>query len=281
VTLVAKDLQPMPTQKEKAQRFRALHQRPGAFVIPNPWDIGTARILAGLGFEALATTSQGYAFSLGKQDGAVGREAMLAHARQIVAATELAVSADLENCFGDDPATVAETIRLAAETGLVGGSVEDYSGDSQRPIYEFQHAVERVQAAAEAAHSLPFPFTLTARAENYLHKRPDLDDTIRRLQAFEQAGADVLYAPGPSDVPTIKAICSAVSKPVNVLAWKSGFSVKELAAAGAKRISLGSVLSRVALGAFLNAAREIRENGTFTFLEQTTSSNKLGAFMEK
>ena len=281
MTLVAKDLQPMATQIEKAQRFRSLHQRPGAFVIPNPWDVGTARILAGLGFEALATTSQGYAFSLGKQDGAVGRDAMLAHARQIVAATDLPVSADLENCFGDDPATVAETIRLAAETGLVGGSVEDYSGDPGRPIYDFQHAVERVQAAAEAAHSLPFPFTLTARAENYLHKRPDLDDTIRRLQAFEQAGADVLYAPGPSDMATIKSICSAVSKPVNVLAWQKGFSVKELAAAGARRISLGSVLSRVALGAFLNAAREIRESGTFTFLEQTTSSKKLGAFMEK
>ena len=187
----------------------------------------------------------------------------------------------LHQRFGDDPATVAETIRLAAETGLAGGSVEDFSGDPNRPIYDLAHAVERVHAAVEAARALPFPFILTARAENYLHNRPDLDDTIRRLQAFEKAGADVLYAPGPADIPTIKAICSAVSKPVNVLAWKSGLSVKELTEAGAKRISVGSVLSRVALGAFLNAAREIRENGTFTFLEQTTSSNKLSAFMEK
>jgi 2-methylisocitrate lyase-like PEP mutase family enzyme len=278
---MAVDFQIVANQKEKAQRFRALHQHAGAFVIPNPWDIGTARILAGLGFEALATTSQGYAFSLGKQDGAVGRDAVLAHARAIVAATDLPVSADLENCFGDDPATVAETIKLAADTGLVGGSVEDYSGDPGRPIYDLAHAVERVHAAVEAARTLPFPFTLTARAENYLHKRPDLDDTIRRLQAFEKAGADVLYAPGPSDIATIKNICSAVTKPVNVLAWKAGFSVKELAEAGAKRISVGSVLSRVALGAVLNAAREIRESGTFTFLEQTTSSNKLSAFMEK
>lgn len=275
------DIQVTTTLLKKAQGFRALHQRLGAFVIPNPWDIGTARILAGLGFEALATTSQGYAFSLGKQDGALGREAVLAHARAIVGATDLPVSADLENCFGDDPATVAETIRLAGETGLVGGSVEDFTGDPGKPIYDFALAVERVHAAAEAAHALPFPFTLTARAENYLHGRTDLDDTIRRLQAFEQAGADVLYAPGPSDVATIRSICSAVSKPVNVLAWKSGFSVKELAEAGARRISVGSVLSRVALGAFLNAAREIRESGTFTFLEQTTSSNKISAFMEK
>jgi len=269
------------TQIEKAQRFRALHQRPGAFVIPNPWDTGTAHILAGLGFEALATTSAGYAFSLGLQDGAVGREGILAHARAIVAATELPVSADLENCFGDDPSAVAETIRLAAQTGLVGGSVEDFSGDSRRPIYEFAHAVERVRAAAEAAHALPFPFTLTARAENYLHGRPDIDDTIRRLQAFEEAGADVLYAPGLADIATIRRVCSAVSKPVNVLAWKSGFTVEELARSGARRISVGSVLSRVALGAFLRAAREINQHGTFSFLEQATPSAEISAFMKR
>jgi 2-methylisocitrate lyase-like PEP mutase family enzyme len=268
------------TQMEKAERFRALHARAGAFVIPNPWDIGTARMLAALGFEALATTSAGYAFALGRKDGGVGREGVLAHARAIAAATDLPVSADLENCFGDDPESVAETIRLAAETGLVGGSVEDATGDSPRPIYDFNHAVERVRAAAEAAHALSFPFMLTARAENFLHDRPELDDTIRRLQAFEQAGADVLYAPGLADLASINTVCSSVSKPVNVLAWKSGFSVQELAAAGARRISLGSGLSRLALGTFLAAAREITERGTFTFLQQAAPSAEISRFME-
>jgi 2-methylisocitrate lyase-like PEP mutase family enzyme len=270
----------MTTQMEKAQRFRALHARTGAFVIPNPWDVGTTRLLAALGFEALATTSAGHAFSLGRKDGAVGRDRVLAYARAIVAATDLPVSADLENCFGDGPETVAETIRLAAETGLVGGSVEDATRDPGRPIYDFNHAVERVRAAAEAAHTLPFPFTLTARAENFLHGRPDLDDTIRRLQAFEQAGADVLYAPGLPDVATIRTVCSAVSKPVNVLAFKSGFSVGELAAAGARRISLGGSLARVALGSLLAAAREISHQGTFTFLQQAAPSAEISGFME-
>lgn len=266
----------MATHLERAQRFRELHEGPGAFVIPNPWDVGSARILAGLGFKALATTSAGSAFSLGKKDGSLGREAVLAHARVIAAATELPVSADLENCFGHDPAAVGETIRLAAQTGLVGGSVEDFSGDPGKPIYDFNHAAERVQAA----HSLRFPFTLTARAENFLHGRPDLDDTVRRLQAFERAGADVLYAPGLADVATVKAVCSQVSKPVNVLA-KRNFSVEELAAAGVRRISLGSILTRVALDAFLRAAKEISKRGTFTFLEESMLSAEIPSFMEQ
>lgn len=254
------------SQSEQGRRFRALHERKGAFVIPNPWDVGSARILAALGFEALATTSAGMAFALGRRDGAVSREDVLAHCRAIVAATDLPVSADLENCFGDDPETVAETIRLAAQTGLAGGSVEDATGDAQRPIYDFSLAVERVAAAVQAARSLPFPFTLTARAENFLRGRPDLDDTIRRLQAFEKAGADVLYAPMLPDLAAIKTVCASVSKPVNVLAGgKRAFSVEELAAAGVKRVSLGGLLSRVALGAFLRAAREIKERGTFSF----------------
>jgi 2-methylisocitrate lyase-like PEP mutase family enzyme len=270
----------MASQLERAQSFRKLHEGPGAFVIPNPWDIGSARILAGLGFKALATTSAGSAFSLGKKDGSLGRDAVMAHARTIASATELPVSADLENCFGHDPATVAETIRLAAQTGLVGGSVEDFSRDSSKPIYDFNQAVERVHAAAEAAHSLPFPFTLTARAENYLHGRPDLDDTLRRLQAFERAGADVLFAPGITDLATVKAICSQVSKPVNVIARKN-FSVKDLASAGARRISVGSILTRVAYHAFLRAAKEISSQGTFTFLDESMLSAEIPGYMQQ
>jgi 2-methylisocitrate lyase-like PEP mutase family enzyme len=252
------------TQMDKAIRFRALHERPGTFAIPNPWDAGAARLLAMLGFEALATTSAGFAFTLGRKDGAVTRDDAMAHCRLLVAASDLPVSADLENCFGDDPATVAETVRLAAGTGLVGCSVEDASGDQRRPIYDFAPAVERVAAAVEAARKLPFPFTLTARAENFLHGRQDLDDTIKRLQAFEKAGADVLYAPGLPSLDAVKTVCGAVAKPVNVLA-NGRFSVAELGAAGAKRVSVGGMLSRVAYGAFLRAARELKENGTFRF----------------
>jgi 2-methylisocitrate lyase-like PEP mutase family enzyme len=252
------------TQMDKAKRFRALHERPGTFAIPNPWDAGAARLLAMLGFEALATTSAGFAFTLGRKDGAVTRDDAMAHCRLLVAASDLPVSADLENCFGDDPATVAETVRLAAGTGLVGCSVEDASGDQRRPIYDFAPAVERVAAAVEAARKLPFPFTLTARAENFLHGRQDLDDTIKRLQAFEKAGADVLYAPGLPSLDAVKTVCGAVAKPVNVLA-NGRFSVAELGAAGAKRVSVGGMLSRVAYGAFLRAARELKENGTFRF----------------
>jgi 2-methylisocitrate lyase-like PEP mutase family enzyme len=249
------------TQMDKAKRFRELHQR--TFVIPNPWDAGAARLLAMLGFEALATTSAGFAFTLGRKDGAVTREEAMAHCRLLVAASDLPVSADLEKCFGDDPATVAETVRLAAGTGLVGCSVEDASGDARKPIYDFAHAVERVAAAVEAA-KLTFPFTLTARAENFLHGRQDLDDTLKRLQAFEKAGADVLYAPGLPSLDAVKTVCGAVGKPVNVLA-NGRFSVAEIGAAGAKRVSVGGMLSRVAYGAFLRAARELKENGTFRF----------------
>jgi 2-methylisocitrate lyase-like PEP mutase family enzyme len=258
------------SQAEKGERFRALHARSGAFVIPNPWDAGSARILTGLGFEALTTTSAGLAFALGKRDGTgeVTRDETLANAKAIVDATHLPVAADLENGFGDTPEAAAETIRLAGEiAGLVGGSIEDSSSDTQRPIYDFQHAVERVAAAAEAAHALPFPFVFVARAENYLHGRPDLDDTIRRLQAFEAAGADALYAPGLTRPEDIRIVCASVSKPVNVLAGakNTAFSVEELAALGVRRISVGSALNRAALGAFLRAAQEIKEHGTFTF----------------
>ena len=272
------------SQSEKGKQFRALHDAPRTFVIPNPWDIGTARILAALGFRALATTSAGLAFSRGRRDGEglVTRDEMLAHARTIVEATDLPVSADLENAFADEPNAVAETIRMAAAAGLVGGSVEDATGDPSRPIYDQAHAVERVAAAVEAARSLPFPFVLVARAENFLHGRPDLDDTIRRLKAFAAAGADVLYAPGLPNLDSVKAVCAAVSpRPVNVLAGAKGssFTVENLAAAGVRRISVGSALSRAALGAFLRAAREIADKGTFTFGEQAASFAELNKFM--
>lgn len=271
------------SQHEKGRAFRALHERPGAFVVPNPWDAGTARILAALGFEALATTSAGRAFALGRRDGegALTREETLENAGAIAAACDLPVSADLENGFGDAPQAVAETIRLAAGAGLVGGSIEDASGDGRRPIYELPHAVERIAAAVAAARSLAFPFTLTARAENFLFGRPDLDDTIRRLGAFEAAGADVLYAPGLPDLDSIRALCSAVRRPVNVVMGLKGrtFSVDELAAAGVKRISVGSALSRAALGGFLRAAREIKEQGTFTFAEDALPFAEANGFM--
>jgi 2-methylisocitrate lyase-like PEP mutase family enzyme len=260
------------SQAAKAERFQALHARPGAFVIPNPWDAGTARILERLGFEALTTTSAGLAFVLGRRDGAgdVTREETLANAKAIVDATELPVAADLENGFGHTPEAAAETIRLSGEVaGLVGGSIEDATGDPQRPIYDLQHAVERVAAAAAAARALPFPFVLVGRAENFLHGRPDLDDTIRRLQAFEAAGADALFAPGLTRAEDIRTVCASVRKPVNVVMGlkSASFSVAELAALGVRRISVGSALSRAALGAFVRAAREIQEHGTFRFAE--------------
>src|SRR5271154_2890189 len=270
------------TQNEKATKFRALHTEPHAFIIPNPWDAGSARILAGLGFQALATTSAGFAFSLGRRDGMVTRDEVFAHCRAIAEATDLPVAADLENCFGDDPRTVAETIRLAAATGIVGGSVEDASGDDSRPIYDHALAVERVAAAVEAARALAFPFTLTARAENFLHGRRDLDDTIRRLQAFAEAGADVLFAPGLPSLEAIKSVCAAVApRPVNVLAGIKGlaFSVAELEAVGVRRISLGGSLMRTALGALIGAAREMQEKGTFTFVERAASTAEVSGFM--
>jgi 2-methylisocitrate lyase-like PEP mutase family enzyme len=261
------------SQLEKGNKFQELHARAGAFVIPNPWDAGTARMLAGLGFEALTTTSAGLAFTLGRHDGEVTREETLANARAIAAATELPVAADLENGFGDSPEAAAETIRRAGETGIVGGSIEDATKDPRRPLYDFQHAVERIAAAAEAAHALPFPFMLVGRAENYLHGRPDLDDTIRRLQAFQAAGADVLYATGLNRLDDIRTLCNAVKKPLNVLVGLNGasFSVASLSALGVRRISLGAALTRTALGAFLRAAKEIREHGTFSFLEDALS----------
>ena len=262
------------TQAEKGVRFQALHARPGAFIIPNPWDAGTARLLAGFGFEALTTTSAGLAFSLGRRDGAVSRDAVLANAKAIVDATDVPVAADLENGYGHAPEAAAETIRLAAEVaGLVGGSIEDATGDPQKPIYDFQHAVERVAAAAEAAHALPFPFMFVARAENFLHRRPDLDDTIRRLQAFEAAGADVLYAPGLTTAEQIRTVCAAVRKPVNVRMGLRGapFSVSELAEMGVRRVSVGGALTRIALTAVVRAATEMRERGTFHFADDAIS----------
>jgi 2-methylisocitrate lyase-like PEP mutase family enzyme len=257
------------TQAEKAERFQALHAGPGAFVIPNPWDAGTARILASLGFQALTTTSAGLAFSLGRRDGEAGRDETLRNAKAIVDATELPVAADLENGFGHAPEAAAETIRLAGEVGLVGGSIEDASGDPHHPIYDFQHAVERMAAAVEAARAFPFPFVLVGRAESFLHGRPDLDDTIRRLQAFEAAGADALFAPGITAPEDIRTVCASVGRPVNVVMGLKGgtLSVDELAELGVKRISLGSALSRVALGGLVRAAREIVEHGTFRFAD--------------
>jgi 2-methylisocitrate lyase-like PEP mutase family enzyme len=269
----------MLTEAEKGSIFRKLHERKNAFIIPNPWDIGSARILAHLGFEALATTSMGYAFSRGKRDGAISRDEAIAHVAEIASATELPVSADLENCFADDPRQAAETIKLAANAGAVGGSIEDSTGKPNDPIYEFGFAVERVRAAVEAARGLPFTFTLTARAENYLHGRADLKDTIRRLQAFQEAGADVLYAPGLRSKEDIAAVVSSVDKPVNVLMGLQGvlLTLAELSDLGSKRISVGSSLMRTALGAFLRGAREMREKGTFTFASEAANPREVSA----
>jgi len=267
------------TQAEKGAAFRALHHRDGAFIIPNPFDAGTARLLGYLGFEALATTSAGYAFSLGQRDNTVGREQMMAHVKAIVDATPLPVSADLENGFGDDPETVAETIRQAAAAGLAGCSIEDSTSRADDPIYEHEHAVERMRAAAEVAHALPFPFTLTGRAENYLVGRPDLADTIRRLQSYQEAGADVLYAPGLRTRDDIAAVVRSVDRPVNVVMPLQGvqLTLADLSSLGVKRVSIGSALSRAALGAFLRAAREMKEKGTFTFGEKAVSFRDLSA----
>jgi 2-methylisocitrate lyase-like PEP mutase family enzyme len=270
------------SQSDRAFRFRSLHQAPGVFVMPNPWDGASARILAGLGFPALATSSGAAAGTLGRRDGQVRRDEALAHARAIVAATDLPVSADLEKGFGDAPAAAAETIRLAAEVGLVGGSIEDATGDKDRPLYGLSRAADRVAAAAEAARSLGFPFTLTARAENFLRGNPDLDDTIRRLQAFEKAGADVLFAPGLPDLAAVRGVCAAVSKPVNFMVGIKGksFTVAELAAAGVKRISLATSLYRAAMSGLLTAAREVKATGTFGYLDQSVTTPELNAYLE-
>jgi 2-methylisocitrate lyase-like PEP mutase family enzyme len=269
---------PHSDQFRKAQAFRALHVRAGAFIIPNPWDAGTARVLTSVGFEALATTSAGLAFALGRKDGTATLEETLANSRDIVEATNLPVAADLENGFGDNPEFVAETIRLAAATGLVGGSIEDATGDQENPIYDFNFAVERVAAAVEAARGLDFPFTLTARAENFLHGRADLDDTIRRLQAFEKAGADVLFAPGLPHVEAVGQVCASLRRPVNAIA-NAAFTLKQLADAGVKRVSTGSALSRAALQAVLDAAQEMKETGRFDFAGGILSHAKANAFM--
>ncbi|HZD53049.1 MAG TPA: isocitrate lyase/phosphoenolpyruvate mutase family protein [Woeseiaceae bacterium] len=260
----------MTTQAEKAERFKALHERPGAFLIPNPWDAGSARLLQGLGFEALATTSAGFAQTLGRLDGSVALEEKMAHCRALAAITDVPLSADLEKGFADDPEGAARTIRLAAEAGVVGGSIEDYSGEG---IYELAHAVDRVRAAVEAARSLDFPFTLTARAENLLRGRNDLDDTIRRLQAYAEVGADVVYAPGLKTLDDVRAVCRAVDRPVNVLApFLKGVTLAELAEAGAKRVSIGSALANAVIGAVIRAGREMLEAGSFGWLAGMAST---------
>jgi 2-methylisocitrate lyase-like PEP mutase family enzyme len=266
------------SRTEKLACFRALHQGPRAFVIANPWDAGSARVLAGLGFEALATSSGASAGTLGRRDGKVTRDECLAQARLICEAVDLPVSADLEKCFGDDPKIVAETIRLAAETGLVGGSVEDSTGDKDKPLFDLSLAIERVSAAAEAARAAGF--VLTARTENFLRGNPDLDDTVRRLQAFEKAGADVLMAPGLPDLAAVKRVCESVTRPVNFMAGIRGksFTVQELEAAGVRRISVATSFFRAAMSGLADAAKEVREKGTFSYLERTFATPELNAF---
>jgi 2-methylisocitrate lyase-like PEP mutase family enzyme len=276
----------MTTQTIRAETFAALHRRPSIFAIPNPWDAGSAKVLAALGFEALATTSAGLAFALGKPDGegAVTREETLANARAIVDATPLPVSADLENGFADEPEACAQTIRLAAGAGLVGGSIEDATGSAAAPIYPFDHAVERVKAAAAAARSLPFPFMLTARAENFLHGVADLPDTIRRLEAFAEAGADVLFAPGLTSLADIGAVVKAVApRPVNAIMGLAGktISLSALEDIGVRRVSVGSALARAAYGEFLRAAQEIRRKGTFGFANQALPYAELNAMFAR
>jgi len=269
------------TQRKKYEQFKALHERAGVFVIPNPWNAGTARMLTALGFEALATTSAGYAFSVGRRDSAaaLGREEILENARDIVNATHLPVSADLEGGFGSAPETCAETIRFASGVGLVGGSIEDATGDPTDPIFDFEMSIERVAAACDAARDRPF--LVTARAENFLYGRPDLDDTIERLQAFAKAGADVVYAPGLPSLDAIRTVCGAIDKPVNVVMGLNGstFSVEDLQSVGVKRISVGGAFARAALGAFMRAAREVKEQGTFSFAAEAISDAEASGYM--
>lgn len=273
----------MSDQQARFARLKALHGGARAFVIPNPWDAGSARLLASLGFEALATTSAGYAFSKGKLDffASLDRSEILSNAAEIVAATDLPVSADLEDGFGAAPETCAETIRLACGVGLVGGSIEDATGDPSTPIHDFSHAVERVHAAAEAARTLPF--LLTARAENFLWGRPDLDDTIKRLQAFSAAGAHVLYAPGLPDLEAIRTVCAAVDKPVNVVMGLKGprYSVADLSDAGVRRVSVGGSFARAALGALMKAAEEVRKAGTFGYAEDALPAEVIAGLMSQ
>jgi 2-methylisocitrate lyase-like PEP mutase family enzyme len=275
----------MRTQAQRAEAFRALHERPGLFIMPNAWDAGTAKLLASLGFEALATTSLGFASSLGRVDGtlSVTRDEVIANCREIAAATDLPLNADLENGYADDPEEAAAMIRLAAEAGVVGGSIEDATGDPARPIYDFDLAVRRVAAAARVAHSLPFSFTFTARAENYLHGRTDLADTIRRLQAFAAAGADVLYAPGLRDLETIRQVVAAVQKPVNVVMGQidPDITLHELAEAGVKRVSIGGALARLACAAVRDAAIAMRDAGSFQWVREAMPGKDLKAIFER
>jgi 2-methylisocitrate lyase-like PEP mutase family enzyme len=270
------------SQNEKATRFRSLHDKPGVFLIPNPWDVGSARLLAGLGFQALATSSAASATAIGRRDGKLTRDEALAHARTIVDATDLPVSADLEGGFGAAPEVVADTIRMAAGVGLVGCTIEDSTGEPENPLYDFGLAVERIQAAAQAARALPFPFLLTARAHNLLYGSPSLDETINRLVAFENAGADVLFAPGLPDLAAVRSVCAAVSKPVNFMVGIKGksFSVAELAAAGVKRISLATSLYRAAMTGLLDAACEVRDTGQFGFLDRCLTTPELNKLMQ-
>lgn len=273
------------SQHAKAETLKALHQRPGIFVLPNPWDAGSAKMLESLGFEALATTSAGLAYSLAKPDGegVVSRNETLENARAICAATNLPVSADLENGYGDSPEACAETILLAAQVGLVGGSIEDATGRADDPVYDFDLSVARVKAAVKAARSLPFHFTLTARAENLIRGRVDLPDTIRRLQAYAEAGADALFAPGLKTREEIEAVVKAVApKPVNVVVGlgSSSLTVNDMAALGVKRISLGSALARAAYGSFINAAKEIKQQGTFDFTKNAVPYAEINKMFE-
>ncbi len=267
-------------QHNKAQAFAELHKGPGAFVIPNPWDIGSTQLLTSMGFMALATTSAGYAFSQGLKDAAVSRDMMLAHAADLAAATSLPVSADLENGYGDSPEEAGETIRLATGTGLVGASIEDFSGGADGIIYDFNLAVERIEASVAAAQAVDFPFALTARSENFIRGNPDLDDTIKRLQAFEAAGADVLYAPGLPGLDAIRTVCQSVSKPINVVMGLSGsdMTTQQLEDAGVRRISVGAVLARTALGAFMRAAEEM-QTGSYTFIDDAASFADISQYM--
>ncbi|MEZ5947583.1 MAG: isocitrate lyase/phosphoenolpyruvate mutase family protein [Hyphomonas sp.] len=272
----------MTSQADKAHAFRQLHERPGMFLFPNPWDVGSARMLAGLGFEALATTSSGFAASMGVADYHVTREMKLAHIRTLTPATPLPLAADLENGFGHAPEDCAETIRLGAEAGLVGGSIEDYTTDPQNPLYEAAEAADRIRAAAEAARALPHDFVLTARAENFLRGNPDLGDTIARLQAYQEAGADVLYAPALQTMDQIRSVVSSVDRPVNVLMGPfSGFvSMAKLESAGVKRVSMGSAFSNTAYGALILAAKELMQEGTLDFLTVAPKGSDIAALMK-
>lgn len=270
------------TQADKGDRFSALHKGPDSFIIANAFDAGTARILTGMGFEALATSSGGFAGTLGRRDGAITRDEALTHARAVVDATDLPVSADLENGFGHEPSAAAKTVQLAAEAGLVGCSIEDFSGDKDIGFYDMDSAIARMAASADAARAVGCTFTLTARSENFIRGNPDLDDTIARLKAYEDAGADVLMAPGLPDIDAVKAVCDALSKPFNFMVGIPGksFTVAELAGAGVRRISLATALYRAAMTAVVAAANEAKENGTFGFVDSSMPTPELASYMK-